>query len=94
MSTFEPLSTPVDTGGVRADLGASVVRTVVLPGILTLLGSWGLNTAGIDLGALQLPAELAIGYVGYTVVRALEVYSSPKWGYILGLPGHPTYPGK
>lgn len=77
-----------------SDLRASVVRTVVLPAILTIGASVGLNMAGVDLGGLQLPAELTIAYVGYTVVRALEVYSSPKWGYILGLPGHPSYPGK
>lgn len=90
----EILSTPVVTGGKSADLTASVIRTVFLPGVLTLLAGFGLNTAGVDLGALQLPAELVIGYLGYTVVRGLEVYASPKWGYILGLPGHPSYPGK
>ena len=76
------------------DLKASVVRTIVLPAILTLGASLGLDAASIDLGGLQLLTELAVGWVGYTVVRGLEVYASPKWGYILGLPGHPSYPGK
>ena len=88
------IDTPVAVGGKSADLGASVVRTVVLPAILTIGASLGLDAASVDLGSLQLLAELAVGYVGYTVVRALEVYSSPAWGYILGLPGHPSYPGK
>ena len=53
------IDTPVAVGGKSADLGASVVRTIVLPAILTIGASVGLDAASVDLGSLQLLAELA-----------------------------------
>lgn len=63
----------------------AVVRTTLLPLVVTLITDVVLRATGVDLGAYQVLVAAVTGYVGYAVVRALEVYASPKWGYILGL---------
>ncbi|MFF8817284.1 hypothetical protein ACF07D_04700 [Leucobacter sp. NPDC015123] len=74
----------------------AVVRTTLLPLVVTLIVDVVLRTTGVDLGGYQTLVAAAAGYVGYAVVRFLEVYVSPKWGYILGLKvaSAPTYKGR
>ena len=68
------------------DFGHSVVRTILLPAVIMIGTRLGLNMGGADLdGDLEFVIEVAAGYVGYTVIRGLEVFTSPKWGYVLGL---------
>lgn len=71
----------------------AVVRTTLLPFVVTLIVDVALRTTGVDLGGYQTLVAAAAGYVGYAVVRFLEVYVSPTWGYILGLKvaSAPTY---
>lgn len=74
------------------DFGASVVRTFFLPLVLASLTKLGLDVASIDMGELEWLLQFSVGWSGYAIVRALEVYVSPKWGYILGLSQNkPTY---
>lgn len=79
-----------------AQVADAVVRTTTLPLIVTLIVDVVLRTTGVDLGAYQTLVATAVGFVGYAVVRFLEVYVSPKWGYILGLKiaSAPTYKGR
>ena len=74
----------------------AVVRTTLLPLVVTLIVDVVLRTTGVDVGSYQTLVAAAAGYVGYAVVRFLEVYVSPKWGYILGLKvaSAPTYQGR
>lgn len=70
----------------------AVVRTTLLPLVVTLIVDVVLRTTGVDLGGYQTLVAAGAGYVGYAIVRFLEVYASPKWGYILGLRiPQPTY---
>lgn len=68
-----------------AQVTDAVVRTTLLPLIVTLITDLVLRWTGIDLGTYQVLVAALAGYVGYAIVRFLEVYASPKWGYILGL---------
>lgn len=69
----------------------SVIRTALLPLVVTFLTDVILRAFGIDLAGYHTLVSAIVGYIAYTVVRFLEVYTSPKWGYILGLPKAPTY---
>lgn len=73
------------------NFGSSVVRTILTPAIVTVGTKIGLDLSGVDNADLTFIISVAAGYVSYTVIRALEVFASPKWGYILGLPSAPTY---
>jgi len=45
-----------------------------------------LQVLGINLAGWE-PIIIALaGYVAYAIVRFLEVFASPRWGYVLGLP--------
>lgn len=68
----------------------AVVRTTMLPLIVTLVTDLVLRYTGVDLGTYQLLVAALAGYLGYAVIRFLEVYASPKWGYILGLGTAPS----
>ena len=68
-----------------AQVTDAVVRTTMLPLIVTLVTDLVLRWTGIDLGTYQVLVAALAGYLGYAVIRFLEVYASPKWGYILGL---------
>lgn len=83
---------PVEHSDAK-DYGVSVVRTVTLPAVVAIGTSWALNEFDVDLSSWEPVISIAVGYVAYAVVRFLEVFSSPKWGYILGLPKAPAYPG-
>jgi len=72
------------------NFGSSVVRTILMPAIVTVGTKIGLNLSGADAD-LEFIVSVSAGYAAYTVVRALEVFASPKWGYILGLPSAPSY---
>jgi hypothetical protein len=76
---------------VNGSLSPSLVRTGT-PFLVGLLGSW-LTRQGLDVNDDFLSALLvgAYGYGYYFVVRFLEVYASPKWGYILGIAKAPGY---
>lgn len=68
-----------------AQVTDAVVRTTLLPLVVTFITDMVLRSTGVDLGPYQVLVAAVAGYAGYAVVRALEVYASPKWGYILGL---------
>lgn len=68
-----------------AQVTDAVVRTTLLPLIVTLITDLVLRYTGVDLGTYQVLVAALAGYLGYAVIRFLEVYASPKWGYILGL---------
>ena len=72
------------------DFGSSVVRTVLLPAIVMVGTKAGLSLSAMDAD-LEFIVSVSAGYGAYTVIRALEVFVSPKWGYILGLPNAPKY---
>lgn len=74
-----------------AQVTDSVVRTTLLPLVVTLITDIILRVTGVDLGPYQVLVASVVGFVGYAVVRALEVYASPKWGYILGIASAPQY---
>lgn len=73
------------------DYGTSVVRTVSLPLVVAIVISFVLKTWNIDLNEWEPILTAVSGYSAYAVVRFLEVFASPKWGYILGLPKTPAY---
>ena len=73
----------------------STVRTTFLPLVIVFLMDTVLRLTGVDLGPYQSLLTIVVGFLGYAIVRFLEVYASPKWGYILGLGiQQPTYTGK
>lgn len=69
----------------------SVIRTALLPLVVTFLADIAFRVWGVELGDYHTLLAAVVGYIAYTVVRFLEVYTSPKWGYILGLPKAPHY---
>lgn len=73
------------------DFRSSVVRTVLLPAVVLFGTKAGLSFSGVDNADLEFLISAVASYGSYTVIRALEVFTSPKWGYILGLPSAPTY---
>lgn len=81
-------------GSEGKDYGASVVRTVTLPLIVALVVNFILKVSGTDLGEWEPVLVAVFGYAGYAIVRFLEVFVSPKWGYVLGLAKYPSYNGK
>ena len=72
----------------------SLVRTVV-PLVVGAVVSWFV-TAGIVLdpefeGALTIAVTAGLTGVYYVVVRLLETYVTPKFGWLLGLAKEPVY---
>lgn len=82
------MTTPAST---TPDLKPSLVRTGS-PFIVGLIGSW-LTRQGLDINDDLLSAALVAvwGYGYYVVARFLEVFSSDKWGYVLGVRKAPVY---
>lgn len=74
-----------------AELSPSLIRTLV-PMLVGLLGTW-LVSLGVNIDSTVLAGlvTVAIGWVYYVVIRFLEVFSSSKWGYVLGLKAKPIY---
>lgn len=73
----------------------STIRTAFLPLVVVFILDTVFKLTGIDLGAYQSLLTVVVGFIGYAAVRFLEVYASPRWGYILGLGvQQPTYVGK
>lgn len=78
-----------------AQVADSTVRTALLPLVIVFILDTVAKVTGIDLGPYQSLLTVVVGFVGYATVRFLEVYASPKWGYILGLGiKQPSYRGK
>lgn len=76
------------------DLFDSVVRSVVpylVGGALSWVTSLGLEIDPQFEGSLTAALTLFFGTVYYIVVRALEVYVAPKFGWLLGLAKTPIY---
>lgn len=73
-------------------LGPSIIRTAspMLVGlVVTALASAGLDWQPSELaGAL---ATILVSMAWYALVRALEEFSSTRWGWLLGLPSAPRY---
>lgn len=72
----------------------SLVRTYV-PYIVTVIVGW-LATLGVPLDGELAPALTAALFLGagsiyYLIVRLLETYVSPKFGWLLGLAKTPEY---
>ena len=72
----------------------SIVRTVV-PYLVGLTLSW-LATTGLELDSefksnLTAVLTAALGTLYFIVVRALETYVAPKFGWLLGLAKAPVY---
>ena len=73
----------------------STIRTAFLPLVVVFILDTVFKLTGVDLGNYQSLFTAILGFLGYAVVRFLEVYASPRWGYILGLGVKPpTYVGR
>jgi len=70
----------------------SVVRTSV-PLLVGLLATWLVDQLGAPIDTVTAGALITAGasWVYYFFARLLEVYASPKWGYILGIGKLPVY---
>lgn len=76
---------------MTGSLSPSLIRTLV-PFLVGIVGSWlARHGLGINDDALSAVLVGVIGYLWYVVARFGEVYSSSKWGYILGLAKAPGY---
>lgn len=78
------------------DIWDSLVRTFVPLIVGTVLGWFA--SAGITVDPAFEPSLVAgltaaFGAIYYALVRVLEVYVSPKFGWLLGLAKAPTYDG-
>lgn len=77
-------------------LTPSIVRTGV-PLVVGLIVTWAVQKLGLlDLDTATSGAVTSgiAAWIYYTMIRFLEVYASPKWGYILGIGRVPVYPEK
>lgn len=72
---------------MSGNLTTSLVRTLI-PIAVGALSSLGLGAEDENVSVI-LAAVIAFGF--YAVVRFLEVYAGPKWGYILGVAKSPGY---
>lgn len=83
--------TPQHASTGSFELTPSLIRTLV-PMLAGLLGTW-LVSLGTNIDSTVLAGFLTvvIGWVYYAVVRFLEVFSSDKWGYVLGIKAKPIY---
>lgn len=76
------------------DLFDSIVRSIVpflVGGAVTWVASLGLEVDPQFEGALTTALTLLFGSIYYIIVRALEVYVAPKFGWLLGLAKSPVY---
>lgn len=76
---------------ISGQIGSGLVRTVV-----PILVAWLSNLAlvqglGLTEGQLTTAVAAVIGALYWLVVRALEVYVSPKFGRLLGASKAPVY---
>lgn len=78
------------------DIGASLIRTVVpliVGAIVAFLTSHNIDTSGNEEFISQLVGAL-VAFLYYAAARVLETRVKPKFGWLLGKPAAPTYPGK
>ena len=78
------------------DIWDSLVRTFIPIIVGTVIGWFA--AAGITVDPAFEPSLVAgltaaAGAVYYAIVRVLETYVSPKFGWLLGLAKAPTYTG-
>ena len=76
------------------NLGPSIIRTVtpwVVGVVVTLLARWGIDWTPSP-EALVIVTGL-VGAAYYALVRILETRGRQAWGWLLGLPKQPVYPG-
>ncbi|MDL5351112.1 hypothetical protein [Microbacterium sp. zg-YB36] len=78
------------------DIWDSLVRTLIPIAVGAVLG--GFTAAGIPVDPAFEPSLIAgltaaSSAVYYAIVRLLEVYVSPKFGWLLGLAKAPVYQG-
>lgn len=75
------------------DIGSSIVRTVV-PLVVGVVVAW-LARHNVDGSAyadfLSAVVAAVVTTVYYAVVRVLETYVKPRFGWLLGLAKPPTY---
>jgi|SRR6478609_10462612 len=74
-------------------LGPSIIRTVtswIIGWVVTLLAVHFNITWDPDPVIVQAVATV-VGLIWYALFRILEEKVSPKFGWLLGLPGPPTY---
>jgi len=71
------------------DYVASLVRTGVMLAVGYLLAWAGRH--GLDLHVAQAQLDVVATSVYYIVVRAMEHYVDPKFGWLLGLARKPAY---
>lgn len=76
-------------------LTPSIVRTSI-PLLVGLLATYVVDLIGPKIDTVTAGALITAGgsWVYYFVARLLEVYASPKWGYILGIGRLPVYAEK
>lgn len=75
-------------GSAAAQLSPSLIRTLIpflFGGLLTRYG------VSPDDPAVAILLTGVIGYGFYVVVRFLETFAGPKWGYVLGVAKTPGY---
>lgn len=86
---------------MRSEMNPSLIRTGV-PFLVGPLLAWAATKLGLPVEEIANPESAlyvlvtgalsaACGYLYYVGARFLEVYASPKWGYILGLAKSPAY---
>lgn len=73
---------------ITNSLSPSLIRTAVPFLFGGLLTRYGVDPNDPTAAVLLTGG---IGYVFYAVVRALEVFAGPKWGYVLGVAKAPAY---
>lgn len=87
-----PTTEVVTPGG---SVSPSLIRTLVplLVGavVTSLIDRFAVE---IDTTVVAAFVTVVVSWVYYAVVRFLEVYSSPRWSYILGVGKAPVYPKK
>ena len=77
---------------ILSKLYPSVVRTaspIVVGWLLSVLPAW----LGLTEDQLGTIVAGALGVLYYVLVRVLEQFS-PRFGWLIGLPGEPAYDGK
>ncbi len=88
-----PIVTEVQTPS--SAITPSVVRTTI-PLLVGLLATWLVEKVGGQIDTVLAGALITAGgsWLYYFFARLMEVYASPKWGYILGIGKLPVYPDK
>lgn len=79
------------------DIYDSLVRTftpIFVGWVISLFVANGINLDPQFELALTTGLTPAFGFIYYFIIRVLEVYVAPKFGWLLGLAKAPEYPAK